>query len=65
MKKRIFSFLLAVCFAVVLFPITAYADDATLGGTGITVFPISDTEVEMEEEIIDIVVRDDCSYVTC
>ena len=65
MKKRVLAFILAVCISVPLFPMSAYADDATLGGTGITVFPISDTEVEMEEEIIDIVVRDGCSYVTC
>lgn len=65
MKKRLFAFVLAVCIFVSLFPMTVSADDGTLGGTGITVFPIFDTEVEMEEEIIDIVVRDGCSYVTC
>ncbi len=63
--KRIVILLLAVFIAVTLFPMSASADDGTLGGTGITVFPIFDTDVEMEEEIIDIVVRDDCSYVTC
>jgi hypothetical protein len=48
-----------------LFPSTALANDSTLGGTGMTVYPIFDTEVEMEKEVIDIVVKGGCSYVTC
>lgn len=47
------------------FPVTVKADDATLGGTGITVYPINDTDVEMEKEIIDILVKDGKTYVNC
>lgn len=65
MKKRIIALLLAACLIALALPETALADDATLGGTGISVYPIFDTDVEMEKEIIDIVVKDGCSYVTC
>lgn len=38
---------------------------ATLRAVGISVCPISETQVEMEKEAIDIVMRDGCTYVTC
>lgn len=65
MKKAVLV-LLALFMAISCFPNTAKADDSSLiGGTAGTVYPIYDTQVEMEEEIIDITVRDGCSFVSC
>lgn len=64
--KKVFFVLLVLCMAISCFPAAAKADDSSLiGGTAGTVYPIYDTQVEMEEEIIDITVRDGCSYVSC
>ncbi len=64
MKKAVFV-LMALCMIISCFPAAAMANDATLGGTGITVYPIYDTDVVMEEEIIDILVKDGKTYVDC
>lgn len=60
--KKFLSFLLILA---VLFPTTALADDASLGGTGETVYPVKNTDVVMQKEVIDIRVKDGKSYVTC
>lgn len=64
MKKAVLV-LLVLCMVMSCLPLTALADDATLGGTGITVYPIDDTKVVMEKEIIDITVKDGKTYVNC
>lgn len=63
--KKALVFILTICMAAMLFPATASADDGVLGGTGITVYPIQETQVEMEKEIIDILVKDGRTYVSC
>lgn len=65
MKKAVFI-LLALCIMISCFPNTAKANDAMIvGGTGGTVYAISNSDVEMEEEIIDITVMNGRSYVSC
>ncbi len=64
--KKVLFLLLAICMAVTLFPNTAAANDSMIvGGRGGTVYAISNSDVEMEEEIIDIFVRDGKTYVSC
>ena len=61
MKRSILLFIL------ILFCSTrnTYADDAVLGGSGQTVYPIFDTSVKMMSEQVDIHVKDGKSYVQC
>lgn len=63
--KKVIALSLAVCLTIAVFPLTVLANDSTLGGTGMTVYPIYGTDVVMEEEIIDITVKDGRSYVNC
>lgn len=63
--KKCLAAVLMICLIISLFPVTANANDSVLGGTGMTVFPIFDTDVVMEEEIIDILVKDGKTYVKC
>ncbi|MFA5675914.1 MAG: hypothetical protein WDA65_05245 [Christensenellales bacterium] len=66
MKKAVSVIILSVFIAAAFFPAAAFANDSVLEvQVGRTVYPVYDTDVEMEEEIIDIVVRDGCSYVNC
>ncbi len=64
--KKCFLFILTLAVALSLFPLSAGANDSMIvGGTGGTVYAISNSDVEMEEEIIDILVKDGKTYVTC
>ncbi len=64
--KKVFGVALILLMTLTFLPVSANANDAMIqGGTGGTVYAISNSDVVMEQEIIDIVVKDGCSYVSC
>lgn len=69
MKKSL-AVLLTFAMTIFFCPVSAAADDgpvttATVGGTGVTVYPIFDTNIVMDKEIIDITVKNGESKVSC
>ncbi|MDF2545271.1 MAG: hypothetical protein K0R93_169 [Anaerosolibacter sp.] len=57
--------IMIVCLLLLSMGSAVYGDDAVLGGSGNTVYPIYDTQVEMLSEKIDIEVQGDYSLVRC
>ncbi|MDH7480272.1 MAG: hypothetical protein QHH02_09695, partial [Syntrophomonadaceae bacterium] len=63
MQMRLALIILALLSGLALSP-AALADDAVLGGRGVSVYPISSPTVQMVSEKVEIEVREGRSFVT-